>query len=131
LHRLGDWRSKPADPFNDNEPVDSSASAISAQGLIRLGNFLGPRAGKRYLQAGLSVAKTLFDEPYLSAKKSHQGLLLHSIYHWPNRWDHIPKGQKIANGEASMWGDYHLLELALLIKRMAESAAYPTFFIAR
>ncbi|MDA1052546.1 MAG: glycosyl hydrolase [Planctomycetota bacterium] len=131
LHRLGDWRSKPADPFNGYEPVDASASAIAAQGLIRLGNYLGPRGGKRYLQAGLSVAKTLFDEPYLSVKKSHQGLLLHSIYHWPNRWDHVPKGQRVASGESSMWGDYHLLELALLIQRLAEQATYPAFFISR
>lgn len=129
LHRLGDWRSKPADPFNDYEPVDSSASAIAAQGLIRLGNHLGPRAGKRYLQAGFCVAKTLFDEPYLSVKKSHQGLLLHSIYHWPNRWDHIPKGRQVASGESSMWGDYHLLELALLIQRLARQQPYPAFFV--
>jgi len=130
LHRLGDWRAKPAEPFNDFEPVDASASAIAAQGLIRLGNYLGPRAGKQYLQAGFSVAKTLFDEPYLSIKKSHQGLLLHSIYHWPNRWDHIPKGHNVASGESSMWGDYHLLELALLIQRIANQQLYPTFFIA-
>ncbi|MEO8498124.1 MAG: glycosyl hydrolase [Planctomycetota bacterium] len=131
LHRLGDWRSKPADPCNAYEPVDASASVIAAQALIRLGNHLGPRTGQRYLQAGLSVARTLFDEPYLSVKKSHQGLLLHSIYHWPNRWDHIPKGQQVASGESSMWGDYHLLELAHLIKRMADAGVYPAFFISR
>jgi hypothetical protein len=83
------------------------------------------------LQAGLSVAKALFDDPYLSTKKSHQGLLLHSIYHWPNRWDHVPIGQKVASGESSMWGDYHLLELALLIQRMAKQEAYPAFFIGQ
>jgi hypothetical protein len=27
-----------------------------------------------------------------------------------------------------MWGDYHLLELAVLIHRLAENGAYPTFF---
>lgn len=129
LHRLGDWRSKKADPLNDFEPVDSSASAIAAQGLIRLGNFLGGKAGKRYLDAGLSVASVLFNEPYLSTDESHQGLLLHSIYHWPNRWDHIPKGREIASGESSMWGDYHLLELALLIQRIAKDQPYPVFFL--
>ena len=45
------WRSsatgaaRDADPFNDHEPVDSSASAIAAQGLLRLGNYLGSDAG--------------------------------------------------------------------------------------
>ncbi|MGC1299975.1 MAG: hypothetical protein WA869_33535 [Alloacidobacterium sp.] len=36
MHRLGDWKSAAADPFNSFEPVDSSASAIAAQGLLRL-----------------------------------------------------------------------------------------------
>ncbi len=128
LAKLGDWLGKPADPFNDYEPVDSSASAIAAQGLIRLGNYLGGTRGKRYLQAGLTVAQTLMSEPYLSTNTKHQGLLLHSVYHRPNGWDHIPRGRKVPCGEASMWGDYHLLELANLIKRMAGGDPYPTFF---
>src|SRR5207302_16671 len=41
LANLGDWRAKPADPFNQHEPVDSSAAAIGAQGLLRLGRRLG------------------------------------------------------------------------------------------
>jgi unsaturated chondroitin disaccharide hydrolase len=129
LHKLGDWQAKPADPFNEHEPVDSSAAAIAAQGLIRLGNYLGKSAGKRYLQAGLAIAQTLMDEPYLSTKRTHQGLLLHSVYHRPNGWDHVPRGRKVPCGESSMWGDYHLLELANLIKRMADGGPYPTFFI--
>jgi hypothetical protein len=131
LHHLGDYTKKPADPFNDWEPVDSSAAAIAAQGFIRLGNYLsgaGDKRATRYLQAGLTVANTLFDEPYLSSDLRHQGLLLHSIYHRPNGWDYVPKGSKVPCGESSMWGDYHLLELALLIKRMAEEGEYPTFF---
>ena len=39
LAKLGDWREPPADPFNDHEPVDSSAAAIAAQGLLRLGTL--------------------------------------------------------------------------------------------
>ena len=72
LHRLGDWQSRPADPFNSHEPVDSSAAAIAAQGLLRLGRHL---KNKRYWQAGLTVLNTLFDEPYLSTGPKHQGLL--------------------------------------------------------
>ncbi len=132
LHHLGDYTKNVSDPFNDYEPVDSSAAAIAAQGLIRLGNFYQSRKdtknGKRYRQAGLTVAETLFKEPYLSTDPKHQGLLLHSIYHRPNGWDHIARGQKVPNGESSMWGDYHTRELALLIKRMAEKKPYLTFF---
>ncbi|GAB4109980.1 MAG: hypothetical protein Kow00105_18700 [Phycisphaeraceae bacterium] len=130
LAKLGDWRSRPADPYNEYEPVDASASAIAAQGLIRLGNYLGRTGkGKTYYQAGLTVARTLFDEPYLSTKPSHQGLLLHSIYHWPNHWDHVPKGSKVSHSESSLWGDYHLLELALLIRRIADGGPYLKFFL--
>ena len=118
LQRLGDWRGSPADPFNDEEPVDASAAAIAAQGLVRLGLALGGDGGDRYLRAGLQVASVLLDEPYLSVDPRHEGLLLHSIYHRPNGWDHVPAGKIIPSGESSMWGDYHLLELALLLKNL-------------
>ena len=127
LAHLRDWRSRPADPSNDHEPVDSSAAAIAAQGLIRLGRYLGT-SGVRYLQAGLEVAKALFSPPYLSTDPGHEGLLLHSVYHRPNGWDYVPPGRKIPCGESSMWGDYHLLELALLVRRMATKQPYYTFF---
>jgi len=128
LAKLGDWQSRAAEVYNDHEPVDSTASAIAAQGLIRLGNYLGGKKGAKYLQAGLTVAKVLFDEPYLSTDPKHQGLLLHSVYHRPNNWDNIPKGRKVPCDESSMWGDYHLLELALTIHRMNGNGEYYTFF---
>jgi len=126
LPRLDDWRSRPANPFNDYEPVDSSASAIAAQGLIRLGHALGDR-GSAYAQAGLTVLQRLLEEPYLSTDPQHEGILLHSVYHRPNGWDYIPQGRKIPCGESSMWGDYHLLEAMLLVRRTAEGGYY-TFF---
>ena len=130
LHRLGDWRDRPADPFNSWEPVDSSAAAIGAQGLLRLGNTLGRETdeGKRYWQAGLSTAKSLLSDRYLSEDPQHQGLLLHSIYHQPNGWDHVPEGQKIASGESSQWGDYHMREVALYLQRIVDNEPYYTFF---
>ena len=127
LHKLGDWQSRPADPYNDFEPVDSSAAAIAAQGLLRLGNFLG-KAGKKYTQAGLCVARTLFAEPYLATSAKHQGLILHSVYHQPNGWDFIPKGAKVPCGESSLWGDYHAVELAVYLQRLAAGKNYLTFF---
>ncbi len=133
LVKLGDYLEQPADPFNDHEPVDSSAAAISAQGLIRLGRSLQLKGkdspGIRYFQAGLTIADRLFDEPYLSTSPDHQGLLLHSVYHRPNAWDHIPQGQKVPCGESSMWGDYHAMELGLMILRLATDKPYYKFFI--
>jgi unsaturated chondroitin disaccharide hydrolase len=132
LHRLGDYLKRPSDPYNRWEPVDSSAAAIAAQGLVRLGNWLAAQGdsarGRRYRQAGLTVARTLLEEPYLSMDARHQGLLLHSVYHRPNGWDYIAPGQRIPNGESSMWGDYHLRELSLLLLREARGESYLTFF---
>jgi len=132
LHRLGGYLTKPADPCNHWEPVDSSAAAIAVQGLLRLGNYLSKDETKseavRYSQAGLTIANTLFKEPYLSTSTSHQGLLLHSVYHRPNGWDYVAPGQKVPNGESSMWGDYHLRELGLMILRQAKGEKYLTFF---
>lgn len=131
LHRLGDYLDRPADPFNDHEPVDSSAAAIGAQGLLRLGEYLrraGDKDAAKYWQAGLTVLDALFDDPYVSGNPEHQGLLLHSVYHRPNGWDHIPPGAKIPQGESSMWGDYHAREVALYVQRQAEDKPYLTFF---
>jgi unsaturated chondroitin disaccharide hydrolase len=132
LSKLGNYLDKPADPFNDFEPVDSSAAAIGVQGLLRFGKYLQQhgdvKAGDRYWQAGLTVLETLFDEPYLSVDPKHQGLLLHSVYHRPNGWDNIPNGSKIPNGESSMWGDYHAREVALYVQRLINNEPYYTFF---
>ena len=130
LAKMGDYLERPADPFNDHEPVDSSAAAIGAQGLLRLGAWLTRRGedGSRYTQAGLTVLDTLFDEPYLSTDPGHQGLILHSIYHRPNGWDHVPAGSMIPRGESSMWGDYHAREVALYVQRLAQGEPYLTFW---
>ncbi|WP_119080456.1 glycoside hydrolase family 88 protein [Chitinophaga alhagiae] len=128
LAHLHHYLQQPADPFNEYEPVDSSAAAIAAQGLIRFGRYLGEAAGRRYLQAGLTVLQTLLQPPYLSTDPRHQGLLLHTIYHRPNGWDYTPLGSKVPCGESCMWGDYHIRELALLVQRMGKGEPYYTFF---
>jgi hypothetical protein len=127
LYRIENYLGKPADPFNDFEPVDSSAAAIAAQGLLRLGRYLKDD-GTKYWQAGLTVLNRLLEEPYLSTSQDHQGLLLHSIYHRPNGWDYIPKGSKIPYGESSMWGDYHLREVGLYVQKIINNEKYYTFF---
>lgn len=132
LVQLGDYLHRPSEPINDHEPIDSSAAAIAAQGLLRLGRLLKDRndeAGERYWQAGLTATASLLADPYLSTNDDHQGLLLHSIYHQPRGWDHVPAGSKISHSESCMWGDYHLRELALYIQRaVSEDAPYYSFF---
>jgi unsaturated chondroitin disaccharide hydrolase len=131
LSALGDYPSRSSDPYNEHEPVDSSAAAIAAQGLLRLGNYLkklNDSRGQQYIQAGLTVSRTLLSHPYLSAAQMHEGLILHSVYHWPNGWDNIPTGRKVPTDESSMWGDYHARELMLYLTRLIRKEKYYTFY---
>ena len=132
LCQMEEYLNKPSDPLNDCEPVDSSAAAIACQGLLRLGKHfeeLGQfEESKRYTQAGLTVIKSLLSEKYLSQDPAHQGLILHSVYHYPNDWDYIPGGSKIPYGESSMWGDYHAREFAIYLQKIINNEPYYTFF---
>jgi unsaturated chondroitin disaccharide hydrolase len=129
---FGDYAGQPSDPLNDVEPLDSSAAAICGQGYLRLGNYFMSRGDKtlarRYRAAAFTIAQALLNEPYIAVNPKHQGLTLHAIYHHPNGWDFVPRGRKIPCGESAMWGDYHTMELVLLVKREAETAPYPQFF---
>jgi unsaturated chondroitin disaccharide hydrolase len=131
LAQMQGWRDRPSDPLNHHEPVDSSAAAIGAQGLLRLGRWLtarGDAGGQRYTSAGLTTLRTVLSEPYLATKEDHQGLLLHGVYHRPSGWDFAPDGDGVPRGESVLWGDYHLVEAALLAQRMLDGAPYLTFF---
>lgn len=121
LSYLGKYQSLPADPYNDIEPLDSSAAVISAQALLRLSDCLpeDDRDKERYRQAGLTVVKTLLISKFVSVETEHEGLLLHAVYHRPNGWDYIPRGRNIPCGESCIWGDYHLLELLVWLTQKA------------
>jgi unsaturated chondroitin disaccharide hydrolase len=131
LRDLGDVYARESEPENDIEPVDSSAAAIAAQGLLRFGAWraaTGRSGAERYTKAGLTVLAALLSTRYLSCDLDHQGLVLHSQYHRPNGWDYVAPGRRTPSGEATMWGDYHMRELALYVQRLAENGPYPTFF---
>jgi len=131
LAKMGNVYARPSQPRNPHEPVDSSAAAIAAQGYLRLAEFLrkkDPAASARYRQAGLLMARTLFSPPYLSEHPKHQGLILHSIYHRPNGWDYRPEPDLVPYGESSLWGDYHAMELAVIVQQMAQGRRPFRFF---
>ena len=76
LHHLGDYLNQPSDPYNPWEPVDSSAAAIAAQGLIRWAitfNRGAQRVCQDVLPGRLTVLSTLLEEPYLSVDPKHRG----------------------------------------------------------
>ena len=88
--------------------VDSSAAAIAAQGLLRLAHVLRERgeaaSADRYQAAGLTVLKTLLNEPYLSTDREHEGLLLHTVYHRPRGWDSgRPWGSQRSHSASRTW----------------------------
>lgn len=131
LARMEGYLERPADSDNPYEPVDSSAAAIAAQGMLRLGGYLkreGDARAGRYARAGLAIAGTLMEAPYLSVDPNHEGLLLHAVYHRPNGWDASPGNDGVPRGESCMWGDYHLLELALYLWRIAKGREPQRFF---
>jgi unsaturated chondroitin disaccharide hydrolase len=121
LAYLADYLDRTSDPYNAFEPIDSSAAAIAVQGFLRMSNYYSTKgnisAASIYNNVGLTILNTLLEDPYLSKNDQHEGLLLHSVYHRPNSWDYTHQGQSIPNGESCMWGDYHLLEAALLVHK--------------
>jgi unsaturated chondroitin disaccharide hydrolase len=132
LQFMGNYRKRPADPYNNYEPVDASAAAIGSQALMRYGHYMMSKREKNkgyyYFKAGMNLLSTLLEKPYLSEDPEHQGILLHSVYHRPNRWDHIPKGFIIPCNESGMWGDYHIREAALYVTKIIKGEPYYTFF---
>lgn len=130
--KFGLIKNKSSDPYNDVEPLDSSAAAICGQGYLRLGNYfqkIGDTIkANRYRSAAFTITQTLLSEPYISNNPRHQGITLHAIYHRPNGWDYIPPKRKTPCGESAMWGDYHTMELVHLVHRETTKKPYPLFF---
>ena len=97
LAQMGDILSRPADPFNAYEPVDSSAALIAAQGLLRLGLYL-QQHGKQDQGTEVSAGGTYRSEarlcrtvplPRSDAPGAHPALRVSSS----ERVGHYPGGQ--------------------------------------
>lgn len=119
-----------AQPDNPLEPVDSSAAVVAAQALLRYAEYLRREEsdGHKYHCAGLAIARTLLAAPYLAEDPEHEGLLLHTTYHRPSGWDYVAPGAQVPQGESGIWGDYHLLELAVYLHRKIAGGPYLAFF---
>ena len=97
----------PGIPPNDwdqpNSPVESSAAAITASGLLNLSQIVqDPVYAARYRQAALIILDTLTSPEYLADQTpGWEGILKHGSYH-------IRKGLGV--DESVMWGEYFFVE---------------------
>lgn len=84
-------------------PVESSAAAIAASGLLHLSRLCtDPTRQRRYRDYACQILDTLTMPEYLAVgRPGWEGILLHGIYHQPER---------VGVDESTQWGDYYFLE---------------------
>jgi len=84
------------------EPIDTSASAIAANGLLLLAPQVDAEAAAVYRRQAAGIAETLFAHHSTRDDPRHQGLLRHGCGHRPEN----------RNVDASLiYGDYFFVEL--------------------
>ena len=71
---------------------------------------------------GTIAEATINEQP--AALQSDIGLRVADL----NGWDYVAPGRRNPCGEATMWGDYHMREIALYVQRLAENGPYMAFF---
>jgi unsaturated chondroitin disaccharide hydrolase len=96
----------PPNDFDDPDPatpVDSSAAAIAASGLLNLAELTGDSSrATLYRRYALNTLYTLSGPDYLSSELPEwEGLLRHAVYHRP---------RGLGVNESVIWGDYFFLE---------------------
>ncbi len=105
--QLGDRAVPPWDfDRNDpNEPIDSSAGAIAASGLLELGRRTGE---KGYTDAGARLVDGLIDECVDFEHVEKPGLLMHGTVDYPRR---------SGVDESIMYGDHYFMEALVKLRR--------------
>jgi unsaturated chondroitin disaccharide hydrolase len=94
-------------PPNDwdeaGSPVESSAAAIAASGLLNLAGLVqDPVHAARYRQAALAILHTLTGPGYLAdGVPGWEGILRHGIYH---------QRKGLGVDESVMWGEHFFVE---------------------
>lgn len=84
-----------------DQPRDSSAAAIAANGLLELAELVAdPDQAARYAASARAIVDSLAAS-YGGARAGSNALLLHGVYDWP---------KSIGVDEGTLWGDYYYLE---------------------
>jgi unsaturated chondroitin disaccharide hydrolase len=91
-------------PAIPDEPLDSSAAAITGCGLLLLAEQgVEPDRARAYRDMATRIVETLTSDDFFGPRRDgEEGLLLQGVYHRPQGW---------GVGGAVMWGDYFFLEL--------------------
>jgi unsaturated chondroitin disaccharide hydrolase len=88
-------------PGIPDEPLDSSAAAITAGALWKLKDIPGTRLGAEiYRKAALTILSTLTGKDF-TGDTNREGILRQGVYHKPMGW---------GVNESVMWGDYFFME---------------------
>jgi len=104
-------------PDDGRQPLDSSAAAITASGLLDLGEQCDSALEKeRYREEALNILESLCEEGFLArGRPGWEGLLLHGVYHYH-------KGLGV--DESVAWGDHFFVEALVKVFMGSSDAAW-------
>lgn len=89
-------------PANRRSLLDTSAAAIAASALLRLGRLLqDPVKGHFYASSGLFILRMLSEKHVATKDKKWEGVLRGGVYH---------VHRELGVDESVIWGDYFFLE---------------------
>ena len=90
-------------------PLDSSAGAIAASGMLEMSKYLEEEEAAKYVTYAKQIAKSLYDKCMVKNHTMSNGILLHSTYCCETPYNKM----KFDNGkdECCSFGDYFYMEL--------------------
>ena len=92
----------------DQEPKDSSASAIAVCGIFEMAKYLPADEAAHYTQAAETMLTALISDYAVKTPQEGAGLLLHGVYAKNSPFNPIPQDRGV--DECNTWGDYFYLE---------------------
>ena len=98
----------------DDQPRDSSSTAIVACGMLEMVKYMEEEEAEHYRKLARQMIKSLYDNYAVKDSKTSNGLVLHSTYS-----NHSPYNTCGHNGvdECNSWGDYFYMEALTRMQR--------------
>lgn len=97
-----------------DEPWDSSASAVTACGLLEMAKYVPEEKAAKYKMIALRLINALTDLCAVRSPEESNGLLLHGVYGKKS-----PYNDCVDHGidECNLWGDYYYMEALIRLKK--------------